>query len=220
MALNLALEVASNTALEWEREWSGSEKEEEEEADEMSCFIEEDQNGDSDEEELSQNRAGRIKEAFAYIDQLWDKVDQAQLEVTERDDIIAKMQSQHIQTLAIIEERDEEMRSMTKREKECEKTIEKLRKEMSDLRSTLSDEKVSHQLLAHQWEKEQDVIKAEKSEMSSKLKQARDEAALTKMEVQDLMETIASLRADNQQLTEEKEKSNSHSHKTIDDQRQ
>ena len=60
-----------------------------------------------------------------------------------------------------------EMSSMTEREKECKKTIEKLRKENSDLRSSPNDEKVSHQLLAHQWEEEQDVIKVEKSEMSS-----------------------------------------------------
>ena len=50
------------------------------------------------------------------------------LEVAERDGIIAKMRSQHIQTLAIIEERDMEMSSMTEREKECKKTIKKIEK--------------------------------------------------------------------------------------------
>ena len=178
--------------------------------------IEEDQNGDSDEEEPSRNRAERVQFALTCADQLWDKIDQSKLEIAERDGIIANMRSQHIQTLAIIEERDEELRSITKKERELEKVIEKLKRENSDLRSSLNDEKVGHQVLAHQWEEEQDVIKAEKLEMCSKLKQARDEAALTKMENQDLAETISSMRTDIQRLTE----STSKSHKTMDDQRQ
>ena len=150
------------------------------------------------------------------IEDIFEISHQLLSEVAEKDKIIEKQKNQIADTLSMIDERDEDMKMLTKKERENERALEKMKKEIADLKTALNDEKINTEVIMQQNEEEQENYKMKNAELLSKIKQAKEEMSNTKKENESLLCTIMSLRTDIRRGKEDKDKVENEKVKTID----
>ena len=138
-----------------------------------------------------------------------EKIEKLKQEMEAKNNIISRHRSSQIQWMQSVEERDEELRVMSKKEKESERTIEKQRKEILDLKDTVKSERINNEAYVHQLEEEQDEYKAKVAELSSRLRQSREGEAIVQKENDNLTETISALKEELRQLSESSDRGKS-----------
>ena len=138
-----------------------------------------------------------------------EEIEELKQEMEEKDNIISRHRSSRIQWTQAVEERDEELRVMSMKEKESERTIEKLRKENADLKDTVKSERMNNEAYVHQLEEEQDECKTRNAELSSRLRQSREGKTILQKENDDLAETISALTEELRQLKESSDRAKS-----------
>ena len=149
----------------------------------------------------------------AFANDIFDVVDQRDIKIEwlqdlcrEKDAEISKVKKENAEIMVMIEERDEELSDLNAKEKENEKTILRLRRELSEARTSLNDEKVNGQAQQQQHEEEHDIQKAKYEDLWAKVSRLKDDLLESKKDREKLTEMLMASKKERRKEKEERQK--------------